>query len=176
MALDAQLELRRGSRVRRLQIDAFYVDYMKNRLEPGEFLQAMVVPLAALKERELRAYKISKRYDSDISAVCAALAIERNGNVVTQARLAFGGMAATVKRAAAAESALVGQPWSEDAMRAAQAALAADFKPLTDMRASAAYRLRVAQNLLWRFWLETRSDHALAEEAVSVWARTVQPS
>ncbi|HEX6708492.1 MAG TPA: xanthine dehydrogenase small subunit [Albitalea sp.] len=170
MALDAQVELRRGDRVRRLALSEFYVGYMKNRLDAGEFVQALVVPTHAM-QRELRAYKVSKRYDSDISAVAAVFAIERDGDRVTQVRLAFGGMAATVKRAGAAEAAVAGRPWTEDSVRAAQAALAEDFTPLTDMRASAAYRMRVAQNLLWRFWLETRSEAPLPEEAISVWAR-----
>jgi len=156
MALDAQLELRKGSRVRRMLLDAFYVDYMKNRLDPGEFLQTIVVPLAAMK-RQMRAYKISKRFDSDISAVCAALAVDVNAGVVREARLAFGGMAAVVKRAAAAEAALVGKPWSQDTVDAAMTALDTDFTPLTDMRASAGYRMRIARNLLQRFWLETQA-------------------
>jgi xanthine dehydrogenase small subunit len=103
--------------------------------------------------------------------VCAVLAIEHDGEVLTQVRLVFGGMAAVVRRAAGAEAALLGRPWTQAAVRAAQAALADDFKPLADMRASAAYRLQVAQNLLQRFWLETRGDDPLAAVAVSVWAR-----
>jgi xanthine dehydrogenase small subunit len=169
MALDAQVELRRGATVRRMPLTGFYVDYMKNRLEPGEFVQAIVVaPLPAT--RQVRAYKISKRYDCDISAVCAGFAIELDGEVVRAARLAYGGMAAIVKRAAGAESALVGQPWNEAALVAAQAALASDFEPLTDMRASAGYRLQVAQNLLRRLWLETRTADPLPADAVSVFA------
>jgi len=84
--------------------------------------------------------------------------------------LAYGGMAAIVKRAAKAEAALVGKPWNEAQVAAAKAALAEDFKPLTDMRASAAYRLQVAQNLLHRFWLETRRENPLPVEATSVWS------
>ena len=118
----------------------------------------------------VRVYKLSKRFDSDISAVCAALAIELDGGIVRQVRFAFGGMAATVARAAKAEAALLGQPWSEAALAAAQAALAHDFKPLTDMRASASYRMQSAQNLLRRFWLETRVDSPLATSDVSVWS------
>ena len=167
MALDAQIELRRGERVRRMPLTDFYVDYMKNRLDPGEFVQGLAVPLAAF-ERTVRAYKISKRFDCDISALCAGFAIQLDGCIVREVRLAYGGMAATVKRAAQAEAALVGQPWSQAAVRAAQAALAQDFKPLSDMRASAAYRLQVAQNLLQRFWLETRTDNPLPSTATSV--------
>jgi xanthine dehydrogenase small subunit len=169
MALDAQVELRRGERLRRMPLAEFYVDYMKNRLEPGEFVQGLAIPQAALR-RPLRAYKISKRFDSDISAVCAGLAIELDGDTVKAVRLAFGGMAAIVKRAAQAEAALVGRPWTQASVDAVKAALAHDFQPLTDMRASAAYRLQVAQNLLQRFWLETRTSDPLPAEATSVWS------
>lgn len=179
MALDAEVELRRGMRVRRLRLDEFYLGYMQNRLEAGEFVQGIAVPLSALR-RTVRAYKISKRFDSDISALCAGFAIEfeapdagagaaNRDPVVKAVRLAFGGMAATVHRAARAEAALVGRPWTKDAVAAAQAALAEDFQPLTDMRASAAYRMKVAQNLLQRLWLETRADDPLPGAATSVW-------
>jgi xanthine dehydrogenase small subunit len=169
MALDAQIELRKGARVRRMALTAFYTDYMKNQLEAGEFVQAVVVPLNAAT-RQVRAYKISKRFDCDISALCAGLAIELDGKVVKAVRLSYGGMAAIVKRAAAAEAALAGQPWTQGSVNAAKAALAEDFKPLSDMRASAAYRLQVAQNLLQRFWLETRTESPLASNATSVFS------
>ena len=169
MALDAQIELRKGTRVRRLPLPEFYLDYMKNQLEAGEFVQAMVVPLAGPK-RTVRAYKISKRFDCDISALCAAFAIELDGDVVRSVRLAFGGMAATVKRAAKTEAALTGQPWTQASVDAAKAALASEFTPLSDMRASAAYRSQVVQNLLQRFWLETRANDPLAPATTSVWS------
>jgi len=144
---------------------------MQNVLAPGEFVQAIEVPLGRRARADVRAYKISKRFDCDISAVCAGLAIERDADdTVVAARLAFGGMAATVRRAAGAEAALVGARWDDAALLAAQDALARDFEPLTDMRASAAYRMRVAQNLLRRFWLETRADAPLAAAETSVWA------
>jgi xanthine dehydrogenase small subunit len=170
MALDAQLVLRKGARVRRVALAEFYVDYMKNQLHAGELVQAIVVPLPAL-QRQVRAYKISKRFDSDISAVCVGLALELQGDTVKTVRIALGGMAATVKRAAATEAALTGQPWTQASVTRAQAALAQEFKPLTDLRASADYRLQVAQNLLQRFWLETRVDDPLPPSATTVWAR-----
>ena len=169
MALDAHIVLRRGERVRRLPLADFYVDYMENQLEAGEFVQALAVPLEAMT-RQVRAYKISKRFDCDISAVCAAFAIALDDGVISAVRLAYGGMAGIVKRAAQAEAALLGQVWNEAAMKAAQAALASDFQPLTDMRASAAYRLQVAQNLLKRFWFETRAEHPLPASSTSVWS------
>jgi xanthine dehydrogenase small subunit len=169
MALDAQIELRKGERVRRLLLTEFYVDYMKNQMEPGEFVQGLAVPMA-LASRQVRAYKISKRFDCDISALCAGLSIELDAGTVKTVRLAFGGMAATVKRATLAEAALVGQPWTQASVNAAKAALTQDFKPLSDMRASAAYRLRVAQNLMQRFWLETRAENPLPSASTSVFS------
>ncbi len=169
MALGARIVLRRGERQREMPLAEFYVDYMKNGLEPGEFVEALAVPLDTAQQ--LRAYKISKRFDCDISAVCAGLSIVLEGEHVARVRFAFGGMAATVKHAARAEAAVLGQPWTEATLDAAVAALAQDFQPLSDMRASAAYRLQVAQNLLRRFWLETRPVDPLPEHAVSVFAR-----
>jgi xanthine dehydrogenase small subunit len=169
IALDATIELRRGGRVRQLPLADFYVDYMKNRLEAGEFVQALLVPVQQAG-RALRAYKLSKRFDCDISAVSAGLAVALDGDRVRDVRLVFGGMAAVVRRAAKAEAALLGRPWTQPSVDAAKAALAEDFKPLTDMRASAAYRLQAAQNLLQRFWLETRANDPLPPEATSVWS------
>ena len=170
MALNASIVLRRGEHQRHMPLADFYTGYMRNRLEPGEFVQALTVPLPKSAEH-VRAYKVSKRFDCDISAVCAGLAIVLDGEVVTDLRWAFGGIAATVQRAAAAEAAVRGQPWSESTVQAAMAALAQDFTPLTDARASAAYRLQVAQNLVKRFWLETRRDSPLVEGQLNVWAR-----
>ncbi|WP_298831785.1 xanthine dehydrogenase small subunit [uncultured Piscinibacter sp.] len=169
MALDAQIELRQGLHIRRMPLPDFYVDYMKNRLEPGEFVHALVVP-GLPQDRQVRAYKISKRFDCDISALCAGFAVELDADRVRAVRLAFGGMAAVVKRAAKAEAALLGRPWTQDSVAAAQAALAEDFAPLSDMRASAAYRAQVAANLLQRFWLETRRADPLPASATSVFA------
>jgi xanthine dehydrogenase small subunit len=169
MALGTSIVLRRGQTQRRLLLDDFYLDYMKNALQPGEFIEALEVPLP-LPNTRVRAYKLSKRFDCDISAVAAGLALSLDGDTVTAARLAFGGMAATVKRASAVEAAVLGQPWNGVTIDAAVAALAQDFKPLTDMRASADYRLRSAGNLLRRFWLETRCDAPLSPEQTSVWS------
>ena len=171
MALDAVLLLRQGEAQRRLPLHDFYTGYMQSRLQPGEFLQAIEVPRAAELGRVVRAYKISKRFDCDISALCAGLSLQLQGERITDVRLAFGGLAATVQRAAAAEAALRGQPWSEATLQAGMAALAQDFTPLSDMRASRDYRLQVAQNLLRRFWLQTRPVDPLPEAVTTVWAR-----
>jgi xanthine dehydrogenase small subunit len=172
MALGGHLVLRRGPRERRLALEDFYLDYMKNALEPGEFVQAIEVPAPAFTQ--LRAYKLSKRFDSDISGLAAGLAITLDAaGQVTDARFAFGGMAAVVKRAAKTEAVVRGRPWDEAAAEAAAAALADDFAPITDLRASAGYRQRAAANLLRRFWLETRRDGPLAPAQSSVFAREI---
>jgi xanthine dehydrogenase small subunit len=141
---------------------------MKNERRPGELLTAIEVPWN--EGWTVRAFKVSKRFDSDISALCGAFALRLEHGVVTDVRLAWGGMAATVARSAQAEAALRGQAWNEASLQAAQAALAQNFRPMSDLRASADYRLQVAQNLLRRLWLETRPDAPLAPEALSVWA------
>jgi xanthine dehydrogenase small subunit len=169
IALDASVVLRRGATRRTLPLEDLYVGYMSNRLEPGEFVETLLVPLPEAATA-VRAYKLSKRFDCDISAVCAGLAVTLDGGTVRDARFAFGGMAAIVKRAAAAEAAVRGQPWSEATVRAAMDALARDFTPLTDMRGSAGYRLRSARNLLMRLWFETRADAPLPPSATQVWA------
>jgi xanthine dehydrogenase small subunit len=167
MAMDAKLILQCGAQTRTVALDAFYLDYMRNDFVPGEFLRAIEVPLPDPATR-MRAYKISKRLDCDISALSCGLAVTLDGDVVSHVRLAFGGMAATVRRARVAEAVLLGAPWSEVTVRATMAALGEDFTPLSDLRASSDYRMRVARNLLWRFWLETRTVDPLPAEAVRV--------
>jgi len=168
IALGATIVLRCGSAQRRLPLQDFYLDYMKNALQPGEFVEALHVPLPAMGWL-LRGYKIAKRYDSDISAVCAVFALRVDQGQVLDARLVYGGMAGIVRRATHAEAALLGRAWDEQAVHAAAAALTQDFQPLSDLRASAAYRMQVAQNLLRRCWLETRDDRPLPAAQSSVW-------
>jgi xanthine dehydrogenase small subunit len=156
-----------------MPLQEFYLDYMKNQLASGEFVQALRVPLPAADPAEaglLRVYKLSKRYDCDISGLAAGLWIRLAGGVVADARFAFGGMAGIVKRAALAEAAVRGQPWTEATVQSAMAALDADFQPLSDLRASAGYRRRAARNLLLRLWLETRADAPLTADQLSVWS------
>ncbi len=169
MALAAQIVLRKGARVRTMPLREFYVDYMKNQLESGEFVQGLTVPVPQ-PGWQVRAHKISKRFDCDISAVCAGLAISLDGDTVRGVRFAFGGMAAIVRHAERAEAAVLGKPWTQATVRAAMQALGEDFTPLTDMRAGAGYRLQVARNLLQRFWLETRTIDPLPASALSVWS------
>ncbi len=169
IALDTRIVLRRGQSTRELPLDAFYLGYQKTALEEGEFVVALRVPRPGPALR-FRTYKVAKRYDQDISAVCAAFALEIAEGGIARARIAFGGMAATPKRAAQAEAALGGSQWTEEAARRAMDALALDYQPLTDLRASSGYRMTVARNLLWRCWLETRDDAPLALAEVDAFA------
>ncbi|WP_121061605.1 xanthine dehydrogenase small subunit [Chachezhania antarctica] len=151
IALGATLHLRKGDARRTMPVEEFFIDYGKQDLQPGEFLEAITVPL---KPDLLKVYKLSKRFDQDISAVCGAFFITVEDGKVAQARIAFGGMAGTPKRATACETTLTGADWTEDGIAPAIAALAEDFSPLSDMRASSAYRLGTAQSMLVRAWAE----------------------
>jgi xanthine dehydrogenase small subunit len=154
IALGAEIELRRGSHTRRLPLDQFYLGYQRKDLASAEFITAVVVP-APQAGRRVASYKVSKRFDQDISAVCAAFAVDQQGDRVSFARIAFGGLAAIPARARATEAALTGRPWNLDSIETAAAALTEDFRPLTDLRASSAYRLQAAGNLLRRFYFES---------------------
>jgi len=157
IALGASVDLRKGAKARRVRLEQFFLGYQKKDLALGEFVVGVSVPSRTPGSR-LASYKVSKRVDQDISAVCATFSVTFERGIVTEARLAFGGMASVPKRAAHAEAALVGKNWTLDAIEAAIAALGQDFTPLTDMRASSVYRLRAAGNLLRRFFLEGASE------------------
>jgi xanthine dehydrogenase small subunit len=154
IAAGATLRLRCGAEQRTLPIEDFFLAYGKQDRRPGELVESISVPKPAPDTR-YRAYKISKRFDQDISAVMAAFRLRIEDGKVADVRLAYGGMAATPKRGANAEAAMLGQPWTMTTVEAAIKALGDDFQPITDMRASAAYRLSVARNLLRRLYVET---------------------
>ncbi|MEM6818721.1 MAG: xanthine dehydrogenase small subunit [Pseudomonadota bacterium] len=150
MALGTTVVLRHGDTQRELSLESLYHDYMVNDLQEGEFVAAVHIPLRG-EDQQVAAYKISKRFDQDISAVCMGIScVVRNGTLA-DVRIALGGMAGIVKRASASEAALEGKTPDADSFEKAAAALGEDFTPLTDMRASADYRLRVAANLIRRF-------------------------
>ena len=155
IALGATLHLRSVNGPRSLPLEDFFIDYGKQDRAKNEFVEAITIPR---QTDRLRCYKLSKRFDQDISAVCGCFWIKTADNVVIAARLAFGGMAGTPKRSPHAEAALVGRHWSEAGVAKAMTALAQDFTPLSDMRASAAYRMETAQNMLLRAWLEDQGQ------------------
>lgn len=160
IALGATLRLRRGRETRTLPIEDFFLAYGRQDRRPGEFLTAVEVP-KLVSGTAFRCIKISKRFDEDISSVMGAIAIGRDGTRVTAARLAFGGMAATPRRAVAAEVALVGSDLAEAATwKPALDALAADFTPIGDLRASADYRMDVARAIVTKALMEIGGDPA----------------
>jgi xanthine dehydrogenase small subunit len=154
IALGATVALRRGDATREIDLADLYLGYQKTALQPSEFVSEVRVP-ARRDDLVLRAYKVSKRYDQDISAVFACFALHVDRGVIAAARIGCGGVAPVPKRAIATEAVLTGQPWNEATAVAAVREIAREFSPIDDMRASAAYRRAVLGNLLRRFHLET---------------------
>ncbi|MCM2473070.1 xanthine dehydrogenase small subunit [Rhizobium sp. CG5] len=155
IALSATVTLRSATGTRTLPLDDFFIDYGKQDRKPGELVESLHVPRPSAGHR-FAVYKITKRRDEDISALCGAfsLGLDENGTV-SHIRIAFGGMAGTPKRARSVEAALYGKPWTETTITAARDAFDSDYQPLTDWRATADYRQLTAKNLLTRFLLET---------------------
>ncbi len=159
IALGSRLTLRKGAKRRTIPLEAFFVAYGKQDRQPGELVESVTVPIPA-KGTHFAVYKVTKRRDEDITATLGAFHLLARNGTVSDVRIAFGGMAAIPKRAAAVEAALTGKPWTEQTVEAAIAAFETDFKPLTDMRASAEYRMLAAKNLLRRFYIETTGTKA----------------
>jgi xanthine dehydrogenase small subunit len=170
IALGARVVLRGADIERELALEDLYLAYQKKDMAEHEFVAALKVPARTGERKHLRfrTYKLSKRFDSDISAVCAAFSFILEGETIRSPRIAFGGMAATPKRASQTESVLADAAWHEATAQAAMQALARDYAPLSDMRATSDYRLQTAQNLLYRFWLETRPNDPLPPQALNV--------
>ncbi|MEC9433107.1 MAG: xanthine dehydrogenase small subunit [Pseudomonadota bacterium] len=154
IALGAELVLRKGAAERTIPLEAFFLAYGKQDLAPGEYVSAVRIPRPA-DPAALKIFKISKRFDQDITATLGAFLIRVEAGSVASASIVFGGMAGTPKRAAAVEAALVGRPWTLETVEAALPAFAEDFQPMTDMRASAEYRLKAARNLLLKVFHES---------------------
>ncbi len=157
MVVDASLVLRLGDVEREIALCDFYHGYQVSDLQQSEVLMRIRIPRAT-KGAIVQSHKWSKRFDQDISAVCSAYRLVVDGGVVQSFRMACGGLAATVRRAVRTEAAVNGQPWNSTTLEQACTALAEDFSPISDMRASADMRLRASQNLLRRFFAETEAD------------------
>jgi len=151
IALGATLHLRQGKDRRSMPLEDFFLDYGKQDRRRSEFVESITLPR---QPDRLRCYKLSKRFDQDISALCGCFNITVADGRVTAARIAYGGMAGTPKRAAHVEAALLGHPWTDATVAKAMQAFSQDYTPLSDMRASAAYRLQTAANMLRRYFLE----------------------
>ncbi|EEA01977.1 xanthine dehydrogenase, small subunit, partial [Burkholderia sp. H160] len=170
IALGARVIVRGGDIEREMPLEDLYLAYQKKDMAGHEFVVGLKVPTrgGARANLRFRTYKLSKRFDSDISAVCAAFSYIADGDVIREPRIAFGGMAATPKRALHAEAVLRDAEWHEATAQAAMLALGNDYAPLTDMRATSDYRLEAAKNTLYRFWLETRARQPLPKSALDV--------
>ncbi|MEY8837748.1 xanthine dehydrogenase small subunit [Cribrihabitans sp. XS_ASV171] len=157
IALGATLHLRKGDVRREIALEDFFINYGEQDRTPGEFVEAVSIPR---QPDRLKCYKLSKRFDQDISAVLGCFNIAVADGRVSTARIAFGGMAGIPKRAEAVEAALLGQLWSAETVREAQAGFEQDFTPMSDMRASAAYRMEAARAMLMRYWAEDQGQGA----------------
>ncbi|WP_255391018.1 xanthine dehydrogenase small subunit [Photobacterium atrarenae] len=166
LALDAKIKLRCGDTSRILPLEEFFISYKVTAQQPGEFIEQIIIPKPE-EAAKFRAYKLSKRLDDDISAVCGGFNITLRDGVVQDARIAFGGMAAIPKRASHCEASLIGQPWQNDTIRKAMQALSQDFQPLSDFRASQEYRTLTAANMLRRFYIEQQNQDNHIETRVT---------
>jgi xanthine dehydrogenase small subunit len=156
IVLKARLRLRSADGYRDIPLEEFFIEYGKQDLRSGEFVERIFLPLPE-KNNHFSTYKISKRFDQDISAVCAAFHLSLTGDKVDSIRICYGGMAGTPLRAKKTEAALLGQDWSLAVVEQAMRAMTDDYQPMSDMRASKDYRMMSAQNLLKKFFIETTS-------------------
>jgi xanthine dehydrogenase small subunit len=157
IALGANVILRQGTSRRTLKLEDYFIDYKVTAQQPGEFIEKVIVPRAqdpSLAGSAFRSYKISKRIDDDISAVLGCFNLQIEAGVIRSAIIAFGGMAAIPKRASKTEALLTGAPWNLDSIERAKQALAQDFSPISDFRASREYRMLTASNMLTRYFIE----------------------
>jgi xanthine dehydrogenase small subunit len=160
IALRAQVVLASTRGERTLALENLYTGYRQNVIAADELLVRIVVPRPGVTE-VLRAYKISKRFDDDISAVCLVINLDIEADMVRRASIGAGGVAATPARACQTEAALTGQPWNADTLARATQVLQGEFRPISDMRASGTYRSAVLAGLMTRFWLESQGQTAV---------------
>ena len=160
IALGGEVTLESSKGARRIAVDSFYTGYRQSKLEQGEVIRSVSIPLNT--HSFFRALKLSKRHDDDISIVCLVLGIRLHNGLVQDIRIGVGGMAATPMRAAHTEAALRGKPWNQAAVHAAAQVLENEFSPISDMRGSADYRKKAIAGLLQRFWLESQQQHEAA--------------
>ncbi len=166
LALGASLHLDNGQQVRVIPLKGFFTGYRQTQLEKGEWISAIEIPLLS-KDNNVAAYKISKRMEDDISAVCAVFNLTLVDGVVTSLQTGFGGVAATPETCPTLERALIGKQWqSADCLHLGKQMLKDAFNPIDDVRASAAYRNQVLSNLWHRFWLENQAQNTIETRVV----------
>lgn len=166
IALGANIVLMSAKGHREMRLEDFYTGYRKNRLAPDEVLAWIKVPLPT-KSEVSRVYKLSKRYDDDISAVCLAVSLHLDGSRIEQLSIGVGGVAATPLRARKTEQLAQSTLWSRQGFEALKASLQAEFSPISDMRASGDYRRAMVGALFERFWMETQGESVIRLESLS---------
>jgi xanthine dehydrogenase small subunit len=154
LSLDAKVVLQDLKKTKILYLDNFFMDYRKTKLKKGQFIYSIRIPL--YNKNTFKAYKVSKRFDDDISSVCAAFNLKIVKNKILSARIAYGGMAATPLRAIFCEKILINSFVNDETVMKAKEALEKDFKPISDMRASRSYRIEIAKNLLEKCCVEIK--------------------
>ncbi len=168
IVLDAQIKLRQGKQSRVIALEDYFISYKLTAQKDAEFIEQIIIPKLQ-PDQTFKAYKVSKRLDDDISTVCGAFNITLRNNHVSDAKIAFGGMAAVPKRANHCEHALLGQEWNLNTIEQAMSALDKDFEPLSDFRASKEYRLSTAANMLRRFFIEQHNQSSHIETRVTTY-------
>ena len=155
LSLDSLVKIKSSNFIKTIPLNEFFISYRKTKLKKGEFLYSVQIPIN--KQNYFKAYKISKRFDDDISSVCASFNFLIKKNKILKANVAYGGMSEIPKRAKAIEKALTNSTFSEDTFLKAQKLITKDFSPIDDMRASKKYRVDVAKNLIMKFFHEVSS-------------------
>ncbi len=159
LSLDSLIKIKTLVSIKTIPLNEFFLSYRKTKLKKGEFLYSVQIPIN--KQNYFKAYKISKRFDDDISSVCASFNFLIKKNIILKANVAYGGMSEIPKRASTIEKALINSTFSEDTFLKAQKLIGEDFSPIDDMRASKNYRVDVAKNLIMKFFYEVNSQKNL---------------
>ena len=159
LTLEAKVVVQGISKIKTFSLNEFFVSYRKTKLKKGEFIYSIKIPI--IKDSIFKAYKISKRFDDDISSVCGSFIFSIQNNKIKKAVIAYGGMSEIPKRASAIENRLLNSEFSENTFEKAVNLINKDFSPLDDMRASKNYRIAVAKNLLLKAFHEIKSKKTI---------------
>ena len=159
LSLESKIKIQTSKSIKIIPLSEFFLSYRKTKLKKGEFLYSVEIPIN--KQNHFRAYKISRRFDDDISSVCASFNFLIKKNIILKAKIAYGGMSEIPKRASKIEKALTNSVFSEDTFYRAKNLIDADFSPINDMRASKDYRADVAKNLMMKFFYEVSAKKNL---------------
>ena len=156
LSLDSKIIISDYKHNKIIPLNDFFMDYRKTKLKKGQFINSIIIPVE--NKNILKAYKISKRIDDDISSVCASFNLEINNKKIKNIKIAYGGMAPIPKRAINCEKTLINSSLSEESFEKAKKNLEKDFSPINDTRATKDYRMEVAKNLLMKCFIEIKKN------------------